>query len=651
LAIDTSKPDVDTSLQVHLLGLPRVECAGFPLSIPRRQVRALLYRLAVQLRPVSRDHLCFLLWSDEPDAMARRNLSRLLPQLRMALPEPAALKVSKDAIALDRESVVSDTALFQRLLAQLEGEPRIDDLTRAVDLYRGAFLDGFSLPSAAEFEVWASLERERWQELYLRALATLIDEHAAQDHLAEAIGCAERYLETDDLAETVHRRLIELYTASGERGAALRQYERCVTVLERELGVSPLPQTQAVYQAILSGAPVAEAPSSREPTPSLLPELDVPFVGRDRALQQLRQAYHNARSGHGQVVLLSGEAGIGKSRLIREFAQRVSGDGLVLSGAAHPFTRSIPYQPIVQALRDELEVGEGDRLPPSVWLSEVYRLLPELGILYPDLPSPADLQPEETQGRLFEALRQFVIALTKTWRVVLLCLDDLHWADTVTLDWLAYLGQRIVNSRLMVIGAYRSDEADDVAMLHQSLGRQGILTEIELAGLDADAVREIVRQQTSTRPELRSSQGLVARLQALTGGNPFFLLETVRVLIESGRTAPEVSERKGLPLPDTVRATVRARLERLSPVARQVLEAGSVLGPRFDFDVVRVTAGRRELETMDALDELVARQLLLEHPDGYQFRHEIVREAVNRGLSLWRRRLLQRRATEALDRL
>ena len=193
LAIETSRPDADTSLQVHLLGLPRVECAGSPLSIPRRQVRALLYRLAVQLRPVSRDHLCFLLWSDEPDAMARRNLSRLLPQLRIALPEPAALKVSKDAIALDPESAVSDTVLFQRLLTQREGEPQVDDLTRAIDLYDGPFLDGFSLPGAAEFEVWASLERERWQELYLRTLAILIDEYAAQDHLAEAIRCAERY--------------------------------------------------------------------------------------------------------------------------------------------------------------------------------------------------------------------------------------------------------------------------------------------------------------------------------------------------------------------------------------------------------------------------------------------------------------------------
>jgi predicted ATPase len=187
-------------------------------------------------------------------------------------------------------------------------------------------------------------------------------------------------------------------------------------------------------------------------------------------------------------------------------------------------------------------------------------------------------------------------------------------------------------------------------LLRRSLGRQGILTEIELAGLDAEAVREIVRQQTHTRPSLRADEGLAARLHERTGGNPFFLLETVRVLIESGRVSREPGGEGGLPLPDTVRAAVRARLEQLSPVARQVLEAGSALGPRFDFDVVRVTAGRRELETMDGLDELVARQLLLEHPDGYQFRHEIVREAVNRGLSLWRRRLLQRRAADAIER-
>jgi predicted ATPase len=261
------------------------------------------------------------------------------------------------------------------------------------------------------------------------------------------------------------------------------------------------------------------------------------------------------------------------------------------------------------------------------------------------------MRPDETQGRLFEALRQFIIALTKTRRVVLLCLDDLQWADTVSLDWLAYLGQRIANTRLMVIGAYRSDEAGPLASLRQSLERQGILSEVALEGLNEEAVREIVQQQTRTRPLLGTDEGLVARLHERTGGNPFFLLETVRVLIESGWARLELSGEEALPLPDTVRAAVRARLEHLSPVARQVLEAGSALGPRFDFNVVRVTAGRREMETMDGLDELVARQLLLEHPDGYQFRHVIVREAVNRGLSLGRRRLLHRRAADALERL
>ena len=171
LATTITTEGSQAGLRVRLLGLPRVEWAGSPLSIPRRQVRALLFRLAVRLEPVSRDHLCFLLWSDEPDAMARRNLSRLLPQLRAALPQPGALKISNDAIALDRTYVCSDTVLYERLTAQPAGESRADVLTRAVELYRGPFLDGFSLPGAPEFEVWASLERERWQQLYLRTLS------------------------------------------------------------------------------------------------------------------------------------------------------------------------------------------------------------------------------------------------------------------------------------------------------------------------------------------------------------------------------------------------------------------------------------------------------------------------------------------------
>jgi tetratricopeptide (TPR) repeat protein len=170
----------------------------------------------------------------------------------------------------------------------------------------------------------------------------LIEERAAGGEYAAAIAYARRYLETDDLAEDVHRRLIELYAAAGDRGAALRQFEHCVAALERELGVSPLPETRAVYQAVLEGRPARPQHPSVRPTWATLPGLKAPLVGREEALGRLRQAYADARSGRGGVLLISGEAGIGKSRLMQDFAMGLAGQALVLAGVSYPGGQAVP---------------------------------------------------------------------------------------------------------------------------------------------------------------------------------------------------------------------------------------------------------------------------------------------------------------------
>lgn len=655
------------NLRAYLLGSPCVEWAGCPCRIHRRQARALFYRLAARLEPVSREHLCFLFWSDIPESVARRHLSHLLTHLRRALPDPKVLLDYDDQVGLDPHRVWSDVVTFGQLCAGLTPNPLQGDgdnsLQQAVDLYRGPFLDGFSLPTSPEFEAWATQERYAWERLYLEVLATLIRERAARREYDAAIAYARCYLATDDLAEDVHRRLIELYAAVGDRSAALLQYERCAIVLERELGVSPLPETRAVYQAILKDQPPPR-PGVR-PAWTTLPSLDVPLVGRDGALRTLEQAYSQAQAGRGGMVLISGEAGIGKSRLMQDFATRLQGRALVLTGACHHNTQTMPYQPIVQALRSTFHVLRFAFPPQPVWLAEASRLLPELRTLYPDLPPPLPAEPDQARSRLFEALCQIILGLATSPLLLgspaplLLCLDDLHWADGATLDWLAYLGRHIQGSSgspggcpLLVIASYRSEEADAVGELRQDLARLSVLSELRLAGLDEAAVLQLLRHLVGPLP---GDEALAGRLQQATGGNLFFLLETLRALIEAGRLPGALADPEDLPLPDTVREAITACLGRLSLVARQVLEAGAILGTTFDFDLIRLTAGRRELEIMDGLDELVARQLLVEQEGGletrsyYRLRHDLVRRVVELNLSPIRRQLLHRRAGRSLE--
>jgi DNA-binding SARP family transcriptional activator len=639
---DTMDPKI--LLKVQLFGPPRATWADRPLSVSRRQVRALLYRLAAGQRPVPRERLCFLFWPDTPESAARRKLTGLVNHLRRTLPAPELLVTDDDQVWLDPERTWSDTVAFDRCDAQAS------TLERAVGLYRGLFLDGFSLPDSPEFEMWAALERQAWERRYLDALATLIKAHAANQEHDAAIRCARDYLAADELAEDIHRRLIELYAAAGDRSSALRQFEDCAAVLERELGVQPLPETQAVYQAILESQPLPTEVLDSAPRWTILPSVDVGLVGRDAALQQLEEAYEQAGAGRGRTVLISGEPGIGKSRLMQEFASRRQAEALVLVSTGHRDMQTAPYQPIIEALRSAIRASYPWLEVSPCCLSEAAQLLPELRTLYPGLTPPAAGQDVQVRGRLFEALSNLTLALAAGPNPLLFCLDDLQWADSSTLDWLAYLGRRSADSRLLLVGTYRTEEAGAVAELRQSLSRLGNLSEVKLTGLDEAAVLQGIRNVHGGN-SVPGDRAAAARLLEVTGGNPFFMLETVRALLESDQPMQALSNLEGLPLPGTIVEVVETRVSRLSPRARQVLEAGAVLGQPFTFELVRRTSGRREMETIGGLDELTDRHLLMEQSAEYRFVHEIIRMAVYRRLSYGRRRVLHRRVAETLEAL
>jgi predicted ATPase/DNA-binding SARP family transcriptional activator len=571
-------------------------------------------------------------------------LTGLLTHLHRTLPASGVLTAEDDRVWLDPDRTWSDTAAFDQLCAQPS------TLEQAVDLYRGPFLDGFSLPGSPEFEMWAAMERQAWERRYLDASAALIEAYAAKEDYDAAIACARDHLAADDLAEDVHRRLIELYAATGDRGSALRQFEQCTAILERELGVGPLPETQSVYHAILETRPLPETAPAATPGWTTLPSLDVGLVGRRAALGQLEGAFDRTRAGRGGAVLISGEPGIGKSRLMQEFASRLQGEVLLLVGTAYRDTQTTPYQPIIEVLRPVLRARHAWFDAPPCCLAEASLLLPELRTLYPGLAPPPAGGDGQVRARLFEALCNLTLALAAGPQPLLLCLDDLQWADDTTLDWLAYLGRRTGDSRLLVVGTYRAEEAGIIAELRRSLTRLGSLTELKLEGLDEAAILRLIREQHGGKSVPGDSLA-AARLQEATGGNPFFILETLRVLLESDRPMKALSNLNDIPLPDSVMEVVETRVDHLSSRARQVLEAGAVLGPAFAFELVRRTSGRGEMETMDGLDELVARHLLMEQMDEYRFRHELIRMAVYRSLSYYRRQVLHRRAGKALEEI
>ena len=638
---------MDTPLQVYLLGPPVIQWAGESLVIPRRQVRGLLFRLAAETRTVSRGELACLFWGDLLESNARRNLSRLLVYLAKYLPDSNILKVSEASVGLEASLVWVDTRRFEQHWESWKLHHRCQDLQAATALYRAAFLGDFRLAGNIDFDRWVTLEGERWEQAYLRTLRTLIDECAVQGESQQAIDYARQFLGYNELAEDIHCRLIELYTALGERSAALRQYELCSIILERELGVQPMPETRAAHQAALDQRAARTGTPAAYPGWTTLPGLHAPFIGRQEILGELSQALRRAQAGQGKAVLLRGEAGIGKSRLMQEFASRQRVRMQVISGSASPESAEMPYQPLIEALRPALSQTEILRRVPVSWLAEAARVLPELAeMIHQPLPA-LPMESGEARSRIFEGLSRILFSMCEGGTTLILCLDDLQWADATSLDFLAYLVRRLRGQRLLVLGSYRSEAGESLSKLRQSLARHAELSELALGGLDEDETWRLV---SSLGDEVPLERGQAERLRAATDGNPFFILETLRALQE-GAVPGRPEDRQSFPIPDTVRQVVNSRLQGLHPSTRQVLEAGAVIGQVFELESVIITAGRGEMEVLDGLDELVERQFLEETPAGYQFSHAILREAVYAGLSRWRRSRLHRRAGRALEKL
>jgi DNA-binding SARP family transcriptional activator/tetratricopeptide (TPR) repeat protein len=626
---------VSNSFELGLLGTPIMRWQSAPFDVPRRQARALLYRLATTLQPVARDGLVLLLWPNATDAAARRNFTRLLSALRRELPHPEILQATSTTVSLNSKLVWSDAATFKALVDSRDAA----HWARAVSLVRGPFLDGFSLPDSVEFDAWQCQQQHVIERRYLALLAQLVCINRQRGQLKAAIDYARCYLTTDDLAEEIHRQLIELYAQTGERSAALRQFEQCVLVLERDLGVAPLPETRTAYEAARDGRQLAAPEALPEPEWAVLPTLDLPLLGREEPLAALTEAYARLRSGG--VIFITGEAGVGKSRLMQAFARR--SDALVLTGNSPAETAALAYQPLVQALRQALSLRSRWRQTAPIWLAETARLLPELQTHFPDLPPAVGVEPEQAQGRLYEALCQ-VFAGLATASPLLLCLDDVHWADGATRGWLYYLSGRLSGSQICIITTYRSPEQALLAEWQRMLRRANLMVEVALGGLAETAVAGLLDQLPHRIPQ---HQHLAAHIHRATGGNAFFVLETIRELLSIRQLTADAH----VPLPPTVREAVLRRAGRLTPLARQLLEVTALLSPATMLATIAKTAGRDELESAVALEELVDGQMLRSEGEQFHFQHELARDAIYEAISPWRRRLLHRRAAITLASL
>ena len=642
-------------LTIALLGPPEVRVDGHPLQVDTRKAVALLAYLAVTGVPQSRDVLATLLWPEYPPERARGALRRTLSTLRTGMGQRW---VTADRVMVRFEpdrAVMLDVAGVEELLQPLSGHGHplsaacpecIPPLTKATDLHRDDFLAGFALRDSPDFEDWQLAQSSFHRRQLGLILERLSMAHAAAGAYGPAIESADRRVALDPLNEAAQSRLMLLHAWSGDRAGAIRRYRDCVRVLEEELGVAPLQETTEAYEAILEDdLPPAPAPPVRvrpigRPAP---PTQGLPLVGRDAEWTGLSVAYALAGDG-GQLVVVEGEAGIGKTRLVEDFAAHLAADGVtILSARGHEDEEGLAYGLFHDALLTwaaRPEARDAMAVVPEEALAEAARLVPELA---PDrIVSRARTESPAARSRFFDGVGR-VLAAASSPAPAVLVFDDLHFADTSSVELLAYLLHRLDRLELLVVVTWRTEHVTQDHPLRRLVAELSRLRRCTILRPGRLTEPDIARMAEALLPNPPTDE-LVKDLAVHTEGVPFFLVEYLAALAADPASMPEV--------PAGVESLLASRLSGLGEQAGQVLETAAVLGRLFDFDLLTAASGRSEEEVGNALDELAARSLLREPPGGPEggldFTHELLRSHVYRRASLARRRLLHRRAAVAL---
>ena len=381
------------------------------------------------------------------------------------------------------------------------------------------------------------------------------------------------------------------------------------------------------------------------------------MVGRANELAEARELWQRARDGHGHAVLLSGEPGAGKTRLAREMTIQAAVEGaVVLSGGCYEYEATTPYLPFVEAFRRWVREHDDDSLRETLGdaSAQIAKLAPEIETRLGPLPQRHELSAHEERLLFFDAVAQVFGNLARR-QGLLFYADDLHWADRGTLWLLGHLLRQLRDARVLIVGAYRETELDRAHPLAKALvdwNRERLVTRIALKRFN----------KTETTAQLGALLGeevsadFGEAVHSETEGNPFFVEEVLKALIEKGSVRRESGrwqrcDLNELVIPQSVKEAIGNRLDRVSTECNDVLRTAAVLGKVFTFDELTAAAQESEEALLDALDEGVGAQLIAPaHGDSFIFTHDKIREVLYEELNPIRRRRLHRNAAEGLER-
>lgn len=612
------------TLEVLLLGEVELRFGGRTLELPAsKKTRALLAHLTAVRSAMRRQQLCDLLWEgpDDPRAALRWSLAKLRALLNVDGIE--RLQTDREHVRFAARGARVDADDVERLLSSGVAVSSTESLKLALDLWRGDFADGLELPGCYRFHEWCTTERERWNALRVGALTELVQR--LRDNPGEALVYARQWVHVSPYAEAGHAAIVRLQGALGRKREALAHYKSARRLLEHDLQGSYFAELERARLALEKRGDSSGITqlSPQATAASRSTERDPPLTGRDSELQRIRRLVADADDGSAaNLLLLTGEPGIGKSRLLEETATLIKArGGLRVSARCHEPERMRPYGVWIDALRgaavDEIPPEMRLRREPLMNQGQALEVAPEDGTRWFDTIVQA-LRTRATKGPLLVAI------------------DDLQWADETSCALLHYALRELAGkSRVLFLAAARTGEISDncsALRLLRALQNDRRIIELRLQRLDANA--------TSTLAQSVSPLADAARIFDLSEGNPLLVLQFARAA-DDGEAAA------------TLDALVAAQLERLGDDSRDLLAWAAACGRRVPVELLRAISGFGVHQTIAALTELEARGLLRPiGADEYDFDHELVRQAVYRFLSAPRRRLMHGKIAQALaDRL
>jgi DNA-binding SARP family transcriptional activator len=637
-----------TPIKIRLLGSFEVEGEDSILQANqwnRKKAADLLKRLAVEKR-LLKDQAIEFLWPETDFVSGTNNLYKTIHVLRQTLNSffgrgaaDGIFHFEDGVLALSKEIWV-DVHEFENLCKEyphLPPDQRKPLIEQALSLYRGDLL-----PDDLYAE-WTLDHREELSRLHREARLALAQHHLVEQNYVNVVNLLKPLLKVDSADEPVHREIMRAYSLSGRRHDALRQYQICVETLNSELGAPPDPETTALYELILNSKPITAKPDL-EPSTGWSPPAPVNIgnghsdilAGRQEELTFISEIFEKSRQGSGRTILISGESGIGKTRLAMEAHHKAAHAGMeTLLGAAYEQEGRLPFQPFIEAF--------------DHFLSKKNRPLEENPIIHFQRQGYPD--PQQEYWALFKATANFILDLAKDSPLVFL-IDDLHAADETSLQLFHYLARQTRSAPVVFIATYRIDSpaSAPINSLVSSLYREGLSETIRLESLDLQAVREILESVLSG--EVSSS--LCQEIYDATTGNPFFTEEIARVLLRQEKVVKTGSRWSLVPgeklqVPENLSTFLHQKVSSLGSKVQDALTAAAVIGREFNIDVLHGVTDLSNIEILDALDTALARYLIEETPTGYRFRHPLIRRTLYDNLSRVRRSNLHRRTAEAME--